>query len=257
MKDYQNEFSKLNPHLEKHFYESEAVHRLMAGKTTKICEEYLGGVLSNLICLEIGSSTGYVTRYLSTNFKHTIGLDIDKPGLEFAAKNNRSCDCAFILADAMNIPLEDESVDVVVCNAIYEHVPDAEILMKEIYRVLKKDGFCYFGAGNRLPMFWEAHYQLPFIAWLPRGLAGWILRLTKKADFYYETHFTYWGLVKLVSDFQIHDFTIKVIKNPRGYYLDQKIRGTLVYSKIPGFIYRIIYPLFPAYIWILTRKQQS
>jgi len=35
-----------------------------------------------------------------------------------------------------------------VCNHIYEHVPDADQMMGEIYRVLRQEGFCYFFSGE-------------------------------------------------------------------------------------------------------------
>lgn len=43
--------------------------------------------------------------------------------------------------DIQDIPLEDESVDVVICNHILEHVEDDRKAMRELYRILRKGGW--------------------------------------------------------------------------------------------------------------------
>ena len=43
--------------------------------------------------------------------------------------------------DVQNIPLEDETVDVIICNHLLEHVEDDRRAMAELYRILKKGGW--------------------------------------------------------------------------------------------------------------------
>lgn len=43
--------------------------------------------------------------------------------------------------DVQNIPLEDESVDVIICNHLLEHVEDDRRAMAELYRILKHGGW--------------------------------------------------------------------------------------------------------------------
>jgi SAM-dependent methyltransferase/uncharacterized protein YbaR (Trm112 family) len=50
-------------------------------------------------------------------------------------------DSVDIVADGTNLPLVDESVDTVTCNAVIEHVPDPITLIGEIHRVLKPGGY--------------------------------------------------------------------------------------------------------------------
>ncbi len=52
--------------------------------------------------------------------------------------------------DALDTVFEDNKFHVVICNQMYEHVPDPERLMNEIFRILTPGGICYFGAINRL-----------------------------------------------------------------------------------------------------------
>lgn len=48
-----------------------------------------------------------------------------------------------IIGDIINIPLKDKSIDAIICKAVLEHVPEPQKAVKEIYRVLKKEGKCF------------------------------------------------------------------------------------------------------------------
>lgn len=48
-----------------------------------------------------------------------------------------------IIADIHNIPLKGESTDCIFCTGTLEHVEYPEVVLKEIVRVLKKDGIVY------------------------------------------------------------------------------------------------------------------
>jgi len=109
-----------------------------------------------------------------------IGIEIDQEAIQYAQQHSLSTRVHFLTADSMALPFHDNSVDVIVCNHIYEHVPDADQMMGEIYRVLKQEGFCYFSAGNKY-MIIEGHYGLPFLSWIPKPLAHLYLRMTERA----------------------------------------------------------------------------
>ncbi|BFP39811.1 class I SAM-dependent methyltransferase [Flavobacteriaceae bacterium GF1] len=51
---------------------------------------------------------------------------------------------ADIKADICNLPFEDESFDVILCNHVLEHIPDDKKAMEELYRILKKGGWGVF-----------------------------------------------------------------------------------------------------------------
>ncbi len=48
-----------------------------------------------------------------------------------------------IEGDALDIPLEDNSIDFVFCSSLIEHVTDQNRLVSEINRILVTDGICY------------------------------------------------------------------------------------------------------------------
>ncbi len=48
-----------------------------------------------------------------------------------------------IVADAHNLPFDDNSIDAIICIAVLEHVEDPQKVSREIYRTLKPGGFCF------------------------------------------------------------------------------------------------------------------
>ncbi|MEO0572117.1 MAG: methyltransferase domain-containing protein [Bacteroidota bacterium] len=51
---------------------------------------------------------------------------------------------ADVKADICNLPFEDCSFDVILCNHVLEHIPNDQKAMAELYRVLKKGGWGVF-----------------------------------------------------------------------------------------------------------------
>lgn len=51
---------------------------------------------------------------------------------------------ADVKADICNLPFDDESYDVILCNHVLEHIPDDTKAMQELYRVMKPGGYGIF-----------------------------------------------------------------------------------------------------------------
>lgn len=45
-----------------------------------------------------------------------------------------------ILGDASALPISNNSMDTVICSELLEHVPDPKAILREVWRVLKKEG---------------------------------------------------------------------------------------------------------------------
>lgn len=210
-------------------------------------------VTQSINCLDIGCSSGIITSSLGEHFQMVIGIDIDQEAVQYAKNHFSSSRVQFLIADSMGLPFSDNSIDVIICNHIYEHVPEAKQLMEEVYRVLKEDGFCYFSAGNKY-MVIEGHYLLPFLSWIPKHLAHLYLKMTRKGNFYYEEHLSLRGLKKLVRKFQIHDYTLSIIRDPQKFFATDLFNTQSFLYKGIRFLAPYLYPWIPTYIWVLTKK---
>jgi ubiquinone/menaquinone biosynthesis C-methylase UbiE len=207
----------------------------------------------SLNCLDIGCSSGIITSLLADHFGMAIGMEIDQEAIQYARHHSSSTRVQFLAADSMALPFHDNSMDVILCNHIYEHVPCADQMMDEIYRVLKEEGFCYFSAGNKYMMI-EGHYGLPFLSWVPKPLAHLYLRMTGKGNFYYEEHRSLRGLKQLVKRFRTRDYTLSVIRDPEKFFAADIFNTQTFLYKCIRWIAPHLYQWIPTYIWILTKK---
>lgn len=248
VKKYQFNYAAKNPLMYDKTSREQKARRLV-----KTLEDYFRErELKEMYLLDVGSSTGIIDNFLAQHFKKVVGTDIDKKAVKSAQKHFRKNNLKFKVGDAMKLEFRDNSFDVVTCLHIYEHVPNDNKLMREIYRVLKPGGVCYFAAGNRLwPL--EFHHKLPFLSWLPQNLADIYVRLFKKADHYYESLRTYWGLKKLCSKFKIIEYTQTILRNPGKYGYNDSIKGT-----VRGFAW-LLSPLAKylssTFFWILLKEE--
>lgn len=51
---------------------------------------------------------------------------------------------ADVKADICNLPFEDNSYDIILCNHVLEHIPDDTKAMQELFRVMKPGGYGVF-----------------------------------------------------------------------------------------------------------------
>lgn len=225
-----------------------------ADKVIAVCRHFSFRPLGELVCLDLGASTGIMTERFAQNFKKVIALDIDKIGLNSGKSHCSQNNLLYLCSDGTEIALADSSIDVVICNQIYEHVDSQADLMAEIYRILKYDGFCYFGAGNRFVLI-EGHYFLPFLSWLPHRLADIYMKLTFRNGIYDVKLLSLRNLRKLTENFWRHDYTGLIFENPEVFYADDIVQSGNFVSQLPRWMYSLIYPFFPAWVWVLTKKK--
>jgi SAM-dependent methyltransferase len=244
---YQAEFSKTHPVL---FHIQGREQK--ANKILSVFKDYFGDNLWNLRLLDVGSSTGIMTSLLSNHFKYTVGIDIDRNAVAHAQRQYANNKVDFLLQDSMNIGFPDNTFDAINCSHVYEHVPNSNQLIGEIYRVLKPNGVCFFSAGNRI-IFIEGHYKLPLLSVMPKYLGNVYLQLFRKVPVYYETHLTYWGLRRLVAQFTLIDYTARIIKDPVKFYATDLIIPGSIMQKVYVFIIKLFYWLCPTYIWLLKK----
>lgn len=243
---YQHDFAESHAEM----YSDEG--RVRKATTTRlILAEAFGERLAHSSVLDVGCSTGIIDAELAPSFGSLTGIDIDAKAVQFAQRNHVAPNLAFKVGDAMNIDAPDASFDIVLCAQVYEHVPDAMRLMREIERVLKPGGACYFAATNRLNPI-EQHYKLPLLSVIPVSWAHGYLRMLGRGDHYYERHMTWRQLRRLVARFEIEDITIRVLDDPARYEAGYLFSGRKL--ALARLIRRAAYWAFPGYIWLLWKS---
>lgn len=119
---------------------------------------------SGKIVLDLGCSEGIKTRYLAERCKFCIGVDIDAKSIG-QAKKSKLDNMEFKIGSHDSIPLNDGSVDIIMCIDTWEHILDPQRILDEFHRVLSTAGlvFLYFA-----PWFYptgghvQPHIHLPW-----------------------------------------------------------------------------------------------
>lgn len=99
----------------------------------------------NMTVLDLGAGRSTLAEYPATEALATlrgkvakvIGIDVDA-----AVLDNPVVDQAMVY-DGVTLPLDDASIDLIVCDFVLEHVAQPDVFVGEIHRVLKPGGwFC-------------------------------------------------------------------------------------------------------------------
>jgi len=80
-----------------------------------------------------------------------VGLDFDNPGHDHS---NEEID---VFYDGKSIPFDDNHFDSILCSEVFEHLFDLPFTLKELHRVLKKDGKMLVTC----PFVWNEH-EMPY-----------------------------------------------------------------------------------------------
>ncbi len=103
--------------------------------------------LDNKHILELGCGTAQKTRDIATTGvnRRITALEVDRIAHQKNLQIRDLPNVNFVLAGAQDIPLEDESVDIVLMFKSLHHVPVdlMEVSLSEIWRVLKPGGLAY------------------------------------------------------------------------------------------------------------------
>lgn len=202
--------------------------------------------------LDVGCGSGGIAATLASRVKKITGLDPEPwacwphwmsefPNLELIQGGY----------DTSPAAIPPESVDVVICNQVYEHVQNPMALIAFIHRSLRPGGYCYFAGPNLLfPI--EPHVFWPCIHWLPRP---WALALMRRAKARYliDAHsVSYWTLLRWLRIFEVENALPDILKHPDRYGRSGWFWKVLSY--LPARAIESMTPLSPGFIFVL-RKQ--
>ena len=160
--------------------------------------------------------------------------------------------------DGDALPVPEASIDVVVCNQVYEHVDAPIALLRNIYRALVPGGVCYFAGPNLLwPI--EPHVFWPAVHWLPRRHAQALMRklgsLRANELDAYSAH--YWRLLRWFRSVGFVPASglrsrVAVELRMRGHE-----RGAALVSRIPDVLFRFWTPFSPGFVFLLRKPRHA
>ena len=221
---------------------------IKAEQIAHILENFGGVTLEEAIVLDIGCGSGGIAAHLAPRVKHMTGLD-PEPWSRWNQWLDEHRNLSFIQGSVENNSLQSKSFDVIICNQVYEHVPDPQALIRLIARLIKPDGIVYFAGPNLLfPI--EPHVFWPFVHWIPRKIAIKLMKgcRAKYVDYLdaYSTH--YWKLKSWLRPcFEIQNAIPFLIRKTTPFIKGEK---TLT-SRIPSKALSLLTPLSPGFIFLL------
>ena len=235
------------------FYErrivSETYRKSRAQKGALIAEVVDGLLRQSPVVLDIGSGTGLIKRWLGDRYGRRIfGIEPDFRWSEVRED--------LIAADASALPVRTNSVDLILCNNVYEHVRAQEELLREMYRALRPSGKVYFTVGSRFQVM-EPHFRLPFLSWLPPRAAERYLQLTGRGDTYQDIRFPIYS--RLMSQLRTVGFSVKNVTSDLLFSgrtaLSRRYRWARIAGVLPRCLVDLLLNLFsPQWILLLTKN---
>jgi len=210
-----------------------------AKKIIAVLEDYLGAEIKNKKILDIGTGHGGIANYIASLNNEVISVDL---------KNTVSLETEQLfelkIVENEYLPFGNNSFDVVISNHVIEHVKNQHLHLREIYRVLKSDGVCYFAVPNRY-FIREPHFDLFLIHYLPKRLASKIFSKLGKTDYVDLSGYHKTKRMLREEGFAFKEYTIKVLNDPSRYSM--KIPTKV---KFPAF-FRVI---SPTNIYMLSKQ---
>ena len=114
--------------------------------------------------LDVGTGTGVFLPYLLDELGkdgRIIALDFAGKMLERAQAKNFDGNVDFLCTDVADIPLDDESFDIVVCYSSFPHFQDKPRALAEMGRVIKGGGRLFICHTSSRVMINQIHRQVP------------------------------------------------------------------------------------------------
>jgi 2-polyprenyl-6-hydroxyphenyl methylase / 3-demethylubiquinone-9 3-methyltransferase len=104
--------------------------------------------------LDVGCGAGFLSNHLGSLGHDVTGLDASEDALAVAARHDLGHTVRYQKGDALKLPFEDASFDVVCAMDFFEHLENPEHAIAEAARVLRPSGLFFFHTFNRNFLAW-------------------------------------------------------------------------------------------------------
>jgi methionine biosynthesis protein MetW len=165
--------------------------------------------------LDIGCGDGSFTLFLKETLeaREAFGIEISYAGCESAKEKGIKAFCLDI-EEVENFPFEDECFDFIHCGEILEHLFDTDHLLREVYRLLKPEGFCVISTPNLASWY---NRLLLLLGFQPYSTSAslqyyWVGKLIKQGSHGGRDHIRVMTLRSFKELLKLHGFEIKKIK---------------------------------------------
>ena len=200
----------------------ERVRRLVGPET-------LGGRVLN-----VGCGTGGFNVLAVEAGARAVGVDEDREAIAICGLKARRAGGSFVRAAAEALPFRDGAFDLVYCFSTIEHVASVEGTVAEVARVTRRGGAVYLHTPNAWS-WWEGHYKLFWVPFLPPPLARAYLALRGRPAAYLATlrRLTPGRLRRAFARAGVHDVTLYG-ETPARESVGRRRRLTALYYRLTG-----------------------
>ncbi len=136
--------------------------------------------------LNVGCGTGGFNVAAAEAGFRPVGVDADAEAIAICGLKRGRGAGTFVRAAAERLPFEDGAFDVVYCFSAIEHVDSVDASISEMVRVARRGGVIYVHTPNAWSWY-EGHYKLFWVPFMPRGLGRAYLRLRGRPVGYLST----------------------------------------------------------------------
>lgn len=169
-------------------------HKRRIELTINLLQKAVFSVQGTPRILDLGCGQGHITQEMRQTFNSAeiTGLDYSVSAIEYAHDNFPGID--FSVVDVYDAPYSKEYFDVVVCNNLWEHVPDPLHLLSRIKELLRPGGYIIVSTPSR--------YSLRNLVRILRG---------KPVAFMSAHHVTEYTVGQVIEQFAYGGFHVEII----------------------------------------------
>lgn len=118
--------------------------------------------INGKIVLDVACGEGYGAYHIADQAKFTFGIDIDSETIELAQKKYSRNNLKYYCCSVEKLPLDDESIDVILSFETIEHVSNINKMIDEFKRVLKPSGLLILSTPDKKHYSDERNYKNPY-----------------------------------------------------------------------------------------------
>ena len=150
----------MKEHFDNKFFD-DIDERISDNYFSPIMDYAIGQIQVNNVC-DVGCGNGFFTGNIKKSFncKSLIGIDSNKYALNQASELD--FDELFQIGDfnSDRLPIDSNSMDLVICKDVLEHLINPIFLVNEINRILKPGGYLLLSVPNHFPLWGRIKFLL-------------------------------------------------------------------------------------------------